>query len=361
MPPHLPLRYTLARAAVGLCRGLALDGAHPQAGAWQHLSGLAGDHMVAIGAADNALRQGLGHANRVKEAIALGDALASRAEEVMQKALTDAGPRFSEAHPAAQKLAQSQETLGLAVQQEHAIMNEGLELERKHGSAQMAALLAKNYGTPSYKAGRLEKWMDERTAAKVGLNEFIQQQNQLMARLNHARQAREAAQAQVALDQRAMEAAWEQSGMSYVNAVDLEDARQWQSLAMLDGAQLQALLRQAEHDNGQARRALAQTICEFHKAVGAPLKAFCSEDHSGQGLPEIDPTPFVSSHPRSDEDHARVDTLRKTHLAFLGQGHWPNQELPAWVLLAYGNTDGLPGATMAQTTMGATSLLDESA
>lgn len=362
MAPHFPPRYWLARLTCGLWRGFELDESHPLAGDHRQLAQSIGESIAQLKVLEQRVNQGLEHIQRVREAEALGEKRVEHAQRLMSEAMEAAGARFCREHPVAQSLEQAKARLEEAQRVEQAVTNEGSELERKHGCPQMAGLLAKRYGTSDYRAGRMEKWVDDRTAQKIGFLEFTKKQSQLMVKLEQARAQRQAAQADVDTAHAQMEQAWASSGLDYMDPHALGVAQHWQQLAQMEETQLAPMLEPLDQENSLARRALVQALFDFHRQHGRALLAFTQKalEHNCSEFPgpRIDPTAFCPTQARTQEDHQRVDVIRKTHLAFLGQCPWPELDVPAWMVLAYGHTEGLPGASMVQANMGAAELLD---
>lgn len=361
-PP--PRRYLVARLVAGLWHHWEANPSHPLALHYNSMAKKAEGPLSKVREADQHLRNNLLQLQRVREAIKMGpEERGQQAEQRMRTVMEEAGERFSSANPMAIKLTRSRESFEQALAHEQAIMNEGLELERQQGNSQVAALIAKHFGTTAYTARGLEKWKDERIAKKVGYTSFMETQKQLMAKLDRARAQLSIARGRLDSDQAEMESSWADSGMRYVNPESLDDARQWQSLSEASEEALEEILKSLEQEGSLARRALNQAVLDFHAQVGNEMKPLISraDPHDNGKLlgPGINPAPFIHSKPGSTLDRARLETLRKTHLSFLGQGASIASDVPEWVLLAYGNTEGLPGATMAQSGMGAGLLTED--
>lgn len=284
------------------------------------------------------------------------------ARSVITKAMETAAARFSAMDPDAAEWNQLQEASKKLRQEEQRLISKGVDLERKHGGVALAGLMEKGYGTPSYKGRGLGKWMDDRLAKRIGFAEFQARKKKLTARIQQARSQWEEAKREERKARGLMERSWKERGIRHADRKTIDGAERLRQMADLTSEEIRSVRMDLERNSARARRETADAIAAFHRLAAEdlqtliPLLAQASEEDL-TGWPDIDTTVFVSA--VGERDLARTSLLQKANQGFMGQGEPPDSPLPTWILLAYGNTKGLPGTAMAQASMGAGALLDK--
>lgn len=283
------------------------------------------------------------------------------ARRVITKTMEEAAERFSAVDPDAAEWNALRERARQAREEEQRLIGKGVELEKKHGGGAMASLIKKGYGTKAYQGRGLGKWLDDRLAKRVGFSKFQSKKRSLAKRIAQAREAWEAAKREERQARTQLEHSWRERGVRYADAKAVSMAEALRQMADLTGEEIGAVRMDLERNSAQARRAAIEAVATYHRQAGELLAALVGDLAKApaedlEGWPDIDETAFVDT--VGDRDLARTSLLQKTNQGFMGQGTFPDSSLPAWILLAYGNTRGLPGTAMAQSSMGTGDLID---
>lgn len=352
--------YWLARVAYWLWQGTEGIGGTSFYIPYRTLKEEVEEHVQFIREASDTLetlQAQLLHARRLETM--KGDRVAY-ARIVITKTMETAAARFSAMDPDAEEWNQLQEESRKARQEEKRLIGKGVDLERKHGGGVLAGLLEKGYGTPEYKGRGLSKWMDDRLAKRTGFKEFQNKKKKLSGRIQKARARWEQIKRQERQARAQMERSWQERGIQHADRKTIEGAESLRQMAELSTEEIRAVRMDLERNSAQARRKTIESIALFHRHAAEGLQTLLpllreasKEDLSG--WPEIDDTAFTDT--VGDRDLTRTSFLQKANQGFMGQGEVPESSLPTWILLAYGNTKGLPGTAMAQASMGTGNLL----
>lgn len=353
--PAPPPRYCMAAAVLARLEGRDLPSDHPACATWNEFLDRCGPQVDQAGQLAGELQTLYQQVRADQQQNVHHQEQVQLAQEQLDAVLLDARPRFEREHPAGQAWAQAHQQLLRAQGEERQAIEAAHRLERERMTPEIAELLACRYGTPDYTGNRFGRLLDDSKARKAGFAAFLEQRQQVFAAVEAAERARvEAEDALVALEP-ARQAAWETQGRHYVDAQRLQDAQQQLGQAQLDHAMHAQDSTQRQAAAMGARRALAQHLAMMHTQHTALLQALAQElGQAPTGWPELPMVMFQRTEARSAEDMQRKDLLREAGQAFLGLGEHPDPchgiaaPWPTWLLVTYGQADGLPGTLSAQ-------------